>query len=28
MANQVNLEFEAAVPELKRGLVTSIAGLF
>ncbi len=27
-ANKVNLEFEEALPELKRGLVNSIAGLF
>lgn len=27
-ANKVNLEFEEALPELKKGLINSIAGLF
>ena len=27
-ANKVNLAFEEALPELKKGLITSIAGLF
>ena len=27
-ANKVNLEFEEALPELKKGLITSISGLF
>ncbi len=27
-ANKVNLDFEEALPELKKGLITSISGLF